>query len=68
METRGIDQMLSELRSVSQAAQGKAAPAADAPWLREPGAAPIASADTREWNGEFYASFGQDAPPLRHRR
>ncbi len=30
-------------------------------WLREPGAAPIASADTREWNGEFYASFGQDA-------
>ena len=31
METRGIDQMLSELRSVSQAAQGKAVPAADAP-------------------------------------
>lgn len=31
MDTRGIDQMLSELRSVSQAAQGKAASPADAP-------------------------------------
>ena len=31
METRGIDQMLSELRSVSQVAQGKAASPADAP-------------------------------------
>ena len=31
METRGIDQMLSELRSVSQLAQGKAVTAADAP-------------------------------------
>ncbi len=31
MDTRGIDQMLSELRSVSQAAQGKAASVADAP-------------------------------------
>ena len=31
METRGIDQMLSELRSVSQVAQGKAVSPADAP-------------------------------------
>ena len=31
MDTRGIDQMLSELRSVSQAAQGKAVSPADAP-------------------------------------
>ena len=31
MDTRGIDQMLSELRSVSQVAQGKAVSPADAP-------------------------------------
>ena len=31
METRGIDQMLSELRSVSQVSQGKAVSPADAP-------------------------------------
>lgn len=31
MDTRGIDQMLSELRSVSQAAQNKATSPADAP-------------------------------------
>lgn len=31
MDTRGIDQMLSELRSVSQTAQGKAVSPAEAP-------------------------------------